>query len=68
MPIASEEIRRRLTEFAEKWSLYSGSERSEAQTFLNQLFWCYGTAREDVARFEERSMVAFSISFGRASA
>ena len=30
-----------------------GSERSEAQTFLNDLFACYGVERRDVARFEE---------------
>lgn len=53
MALAGEEIRRRLAEFAEKWSIYSGSERAEAQTFLNQLFACYGTVREDVARFED---------------
>lgn len=48
-----EEIRRRLTEFAMRWSLYSGSERAEAQTFLNDLFTCFGTSRRDVARFED---------------
>lgn len=53
MALTGEEIRRRLAEFAEKWSVYAGSERAEAQTFLNQLFACYGTTREQVARFEE---------------
>lgn len=33
--------------------MYSGSERSEAQTFLNEFFDCYGQEREAVARFEE---------------
>jgi len=51
--ITGEEIRRRLTEFAEKWSVYAGSERAEAQTYLNELFACYGTNRIDVARFED---------------
>jgi hypothetical protein len=52
--LSGEEIRRRLVEFAQRWSLYAGSERSEAQTFLNQLFECYGSNRLDVgARFEE---------------
>jgi hypothetical protein len=51
--LTGEEIRRRLAEFAQKWSVYAGSERAEAQTFLNQLFACYGTVREDVARFED---------------
>lgn len=33
--------------------MYSGSERAEAQTFLNELFACYGTDRSAVAQFEE---------------
>jgi hypothetical protein len=41
-------------DFAQKWSLYNGSERSEAQTFLNELFESYGSNRRAVgARFEE---------------
>lgn len=52
--MTSEEIRRRLVDFARKWSLYEGSERAEAQTFLNELFACYGTDRVAAgARFEE---------------
>jgi hypothetical protein len=53
MALSGEEIRRRLTEFAAKWSVYIGSERAEAQTFLNELFGCYGANRLDVARFED---------------
>ena len=53
MPLAGEEIRARLSAFAARWSVYDGSERSEAQTFLNELFECYGTRRSDVARFEQ---------------
>jgi hypothetical protein len=34
--VNGEEIRRRLVDFARKWSLYDGSERAEAQTFLNE--------------------------------
>jgi hypothetical protein len=52
MAPTGEEIRARLTAFAAKWSVYDGTERAEAQTFLNQLFECYGTDREAVARFE----------------
>lgn len=52
MPPSGEEIRARLTAFAARWSVYEGTERSEAQTFLNELFACYGTERSDVARFE----------------
>lgn len=52
--MTGEEIQRRLVDFARKWSVYAGSERAEAQTFLNELFACYGTDRFDAgARFEE---------------
>jgi len=52
--LTGEEIRRRLVEFAARWSLYDGSERAEAQTFLNELFACFGTSRLDCgARFED---------------
>jgi hypothetical protein len=54
VPPSGEEIRQRLVEFAAKWSVYDGSERAEAQTFLNDLFACYGQDRQAVgARFEE---------------
>ena len=51
--MTGEEIRARLTAFAARWSVYEGGERAEAQTFLNELFECYGTHRQDVATFEE---------------
>lgn len=52
--MTGEEIKRRLVDFARKWSLYDGSERAEAQTFLNELFACYGTDRQEAgARFED---------------
>ena len=52
--MSGEEIRRRLVDFARRWSLYDGSERAEAQTFLNELFACFGTDRVAAgARFEE---------------
>ncbi len=38
MALSGEEIRARLSVFAAKWSVYDGGERSEAQTFLNELF------------------------------
>ena len=53
MPLTGDEIRARLTAFAARWSVYDRSERAEAQTFLNELFDCYGTRRLDVATFEE---------------
>lgn len=48
------EIQAALRQFIGKWSTYAGSERGEAQTFLNDLFTCYGTDRKAVgARFED---------------
>ncbi len=56
MALTGDEIRRRLREFAAAWGGYAGTERSEAQTFLNGLLECYGTdRRSEGARFEERS-------------
>ncbi len=56
MPRSGEEIRRALAEFAARWGGYQGSERAEAQTFLNELLACYGTDRQAAgARFEERA-------------
>jgi hypothetical protein len=55
-----EEIRRRLAEFAARWGGYQGSERAEAQTFLNELLACYGVDRQAAgARFEERTEGGF---------
>lgn len=60
MPISAEEIRRNLAEFAARWGGYHGTERAEAQTFLNQLLACYGTDRLDIgARFEEHGPGGF---------
>jgi len=53
VPLTGEEIRSRLVALAEKWSVYEGSERAEAQTFLNELFACYDQRRDAVATFEE---------------
>lgn len=48
------EIQDALRAFAKKWAGYSGSERSEAQPFLNEIFACYGTSRQSVgALFED---------------
>jgi len=55
MALSDEEIRRNLTRFAADWGGYQGTERSEAQTFCNELLACYGTERKAVARFEERT-------------
>ena len=48
MAVTGEEIRARLSAFAARWSVYDGTERSGAQTFLNELFDCYGTERQAV--------------------
>ena len=56
MALSGDEIRRRLKEFAAAWGGYAGTERSEAQTFLNGLLECYGTDRRaEGARFEEHT-------------
>jgi hypothetical protein len=50
---SGEEIRNALRKFVTRWRDYSGSERAEAQTYLNELLDCYGTDRKDVAEFED---------------
>lgn len=52
MPLTGEQIRANLTRFVARWSVRPGYERGEAQTFLNELFDCYGTERSTVADFE----------------
>ncbi len=48
------EIRAELSKFAAKWKSYSGTEKAEAQTYLNELFACYGSDRGGVgAKFED---------------
>lgn len=47
------EIQAALAKFVAKWSGFAGSEKAEAQTFLNELFACYGSDRSAVgAKFE----------------
>lgn len=51
---SGEEIQAALRRFVSKWEGYQGSERSEAQTFVNDLFACYGSDRREVgAGFED---------------
>lgn len=52
MSLTGEEIRANLTRFVARWSVREGYERGEAQTFLTELFACYGTRLSDVAEFE----------------
>jgi len=48
------EIEAALHAFVKRWGTYGGSEKSEAQTFLNELFDAYGTDRKAVgALFED---------------
>lgn len=48
------EIQAALQKFAAKWQRFSGTERAEAQSFLNELFAAYGSDRRDVgALFED---------------
>lgn len=50
---SGEEIQTALSIFAKRWLPFGGTERAEAQTFLNELFECYGSDRFGVARFED---------------
>jgi hypothetical protein len=60
VPPSEDEIRRRLAEFAARWGGYQGSERAEAQTFLNELLACYGVDRQAAGvRFEEHRAGGF---------
>lgn len=44
-----EQIQARLRKFVKDWQTYDGTERSEAQTFLNELFAAYGGDRRATA-------------------
>ena len=51
---SGEEIRQALVTFAKRWRDFGGGEAQEAQTFLNELFACYGRDRKDAgAVFED---------------
>lgn len=51
--LSGEEIQRALTAFVARWQGFEGTEKAEAQTFLNQLFECYGSSRRELgAEFE----------------
>jgi len=56
---SGEQIQTALRGFVDKWRDYSGSEKSEAQTFLNDLFACYGGDRRELgARLEHFASAA----------
>ncbi len=51
---SGEQIQGGLRTFAARWRDYSGTERGEAQNFLDELIECYGADRKAVdARFED---------------
>lgn len=51
--LSGEEIQNGLRQFVNRWRDYAGTERAEAQTFLNDLLACYGVDRRRVgAEFE----------------
>jgi len=57
--LSGEEIQAALGPFLDQWGGFAGTERAEAQTFLNQLFEVYGSDRIAVgARFEDFSSSA----------
>ena len=58
---SGEEIQSALRAFAGQWRGYAGSERGEAQTYLNELIRCYGADRRAVgAEFEDATRPAAS--------
>ncbi|MGI8631245.1 MAG: DNA methyltransferase [Solirubrobacterales bacterium] len=60
MAITGDQIRSNLAQLAARWDAYSGSEKAEAQPFLEQLFAAYGTDRAAVgAEFEKNIGAGF---------
>lgn len=55
------QIQANLRDFVAKWQSYAGTERAEAQTFLNELFACYGTDRSTCGAMFEDSKPADGI-------
>lgn len=53
---AGQEIAGALRKLAGDWSAYTGTERSEAQSFLNALLECYGTDRRAVGAVFEHHL------------
>ena len=52
MALTADQIRANLTAFAARWDIGEWGERKEAQTFLNELFQCFGKDRREWAEFE----------------
>jgi hypothetical protein len=58
---SGEEIQAALRKFVARWRDYSEGERSEAQTFLNELIACYGADRKAVGALFEDAHTATGI-------
>src|ERR1022692_5224308 len=58
---SGEEIQADLRKFVTRWRGYSEGERSEAQTFLNELIACYGADRKAAGALFEDSHTATGI-------
>lgn len=56
-----EQIQARLTKFVKRWEEYKGTERGEAQTFLNELFAAYGGDRKEAGAVFEDSKTSQGI-------
>lgn len=56
-----EQIQSNLRGFVAKWEPYTGTERSEAQTYLNELFACFGSDRSTCGAVFEDSKPADGI-------
>ena len=50
---SGEQIQSALRALVARWSDFSGSERAEGQTFLNELVDCYGVDRSSAKRLAE---------------
>lgn len=51
---SGEEIQKALISFVKRWTGFDGTEKAEAQTFLNELFDAYGSNRSEIgAKFED---------------
>ncbi len=59
--LSGAEIQANLRKFVAEWALYAGTERSEAQTFLNDLFECYGNNRKAAGALFEDSHTSAGI-------
>ncbi|MPZ88299.1 MAG: N-6 DNA methylase [Nitriliruptorales bacterium] len=57
MTLSGQEVQRNLRVFARRWAGYQGKERAEAQTFVNELFACFGSDRREAGVVYESDQV-----------